>query len=195
MSDISKSDVRLWAKEQRSRAHALSSPQEVAELSARFVHTISALKDGAALAGYCAKGDELYVSPLMAKLSSRGISCALPVVQNGARELLFAKWREGDPLEKGAYGISQPADISPDALCDPDIIMVPLLAFDLRGYRLGMGGGYYDATLKALRGRKQICAVGIAYCAQACLSGLPVEEHDEKLDWVITPNQAYKFGE
>ena len=77
---------------------------------------------------------------------------------------------------------------------EPDVVIVPLLAFDRRGYRLGQGGGYYDATLADLRAKKNIIAVGLAYAQQACLFNLPVEEHDQKLDWVVTPQGAQEFS-
>ena len=70
---------------------------------------------------------------------------------------------------------------------EPDIFIVPMLSFDRRGYRLGQGGGYYDATLSAYRKKKSVQAIGIGYAAQAVLFTLPVELHDQKMDWILTP--------
>src|SRR6185503_17417551 len=101
-------------------------------------------------------------------------------------------WKDGDPLAEGAFGIMQPSTDAPKWV-DPDIVVVPLLAFDRRGYRLGYGSGYYDVTLAALRAKKKIVAVGLGYGQQAVLFNLPSEPHDEKLDWVITPQKAHSF--
>ena len=70
---------------------------------------------------------------------------------------------------------------------------MPMLAFDRPGNRLGHGGGYYDTTLRALREKKKITAVGVAYAQQAVLFSLPVEDHDEKLDWIITEQNTHRF--
>lgn len=130
---------------------------------------------------------------IMEQLQHNGNLCALPVVVKGSRVLKFAVWKEGDPLEEGAYKIPQPVVNEATHWVGPDIVLVPFLAFDRQGYRLGYGGGYYDATLQALRKERDILAVGVGYACQACLFKLPVEEHDEKLDWVITPQGAHYF--
>jgi len=75
----------------------------------------------------------------------------------------------------------------------PEILIVPLLAFDRKGNRLGYGGGYYDATLEHLRKDGNVIAAGFAYSQQAVLFNLPSEAHDQKLDWVITPQKIYDF--
>jgi 5-formyltetrahydrofolate cyclo-ligase len=144
------------------------------------------------VAVYWPKDKEFNPHAIIERLQKQGNELALPVVQKDSRILKFATWRDGDRLEQGAYGVMEPADKS---WVDPDILIVPLLAFDRRGYRLGYGRGYYDTTLKDLRQRKQILAVGVGFGQQACLFNLPAEDHDERLDWVITPKQAYNFME
>ena len=77
-------------------------------------------------------------------------------------------------------------------MVEPDVVLVPLLAFDSGGYRLGYGGGFYDRTLAGLRAKKAITAVGLAYDEQK-VDALPHDSYDERLDWVLTPSGARKF--
>ena len=142
---------------------------------------------------YWAKGREFNPDGILERLLREGYECALPVVRQGSKELGFALWKDGDPLAEGPFGILQPAADAAAKWVDPDIVVVPLLAFDRRGYRLGYGSGYYDVTLAALRAKKKIIAVGLGYGQQAVLFNLPSEPHDEKLDWVITPQKAHSF--
>lgn len=145
------------------------------------------------VATYWPKEKEFDPYPILERLLKQGNTCCLPLVQKESRELKFVPWREGDPLEKGPYGVMQPSVTKDTVFAEPDLLIVPLLAFDRRGYRLGYGGGYYDATLRALRAKKNVVAVGVAYARQACLFNLPVDEHDEKLDFVVTPAGAHDF--
>lgn len=131
--------------------------------------------------------------PLMEAAFDRGFTCALPIIEKGTKVLRFGLWDPMDELEEGPYGIPQPDTIEEGL--EPDIVITPLLAFDRRGYRLGMGGGYYDTTLNVLRQKKKIIAVGVAHAQQACLFNLPNEEHDQKLEWVITPQGTHYFGD
>lgn len=142
------------------------------------------------IAGYVPFGSEFDCLPILDKLKSNNRIAALPKIQKD-RSLIFCEWSDEDQLESNQYGIYEP---SAGQACTPDVILVPLLAFDQKGNRLGYGGGYYDRTLEKLRAQKEIVAVGIAYGEQACLFSLPTEDHDQKLDWVITPQQAFYFG-
>lgn len=149
---------------------------------------------GQIIGAYCAKGREFDPYPIVERLLNEDFACALPVVQEGSLELRFAEMNKDTQLIKGAFGVLHPALNDKTRWLEPDIVIVPLLAFDRRGYRLGQGGGYYDTTLQALRSRKKITAVGVAYSQQACLFNLPIDSHDEKLDWVITPQGVHDFG-
>ncbi len=159
--------------------------------AALFAECIS-VPAGAAVALYWPKGREFDVRPLIDDLLNKKITCALPVMQKDSKELQFARWDESVPLVEGPFGIMQPG--GDPQWVEPAIVVVPLLAFDRHGHRLGHGGGYYDATLAALRARKTIVAVGIGYAEQAVLFKLPADEHDQKLDWVITPQKAQNFS-
>lgn len=147
---------------------------------------------GQVVALYWPRGREFDSSALIERLLKAGIVCALPVMQKDSKELRFARWDETVPLVAGPFEVMQPEVTDKTVWVDPDIVVVPMLAFDRHGYRLGYGGGYYDVTLAALRARKDIQAVGIGYSAQAVLFNLPVEDHDQKMDWIITPHKVQR---
>lgn len=147
---------------------------------------------GQIVALYWPKGKEFDTAPLIEALLERGIDCALPVIQKDSRELRFARWDEDVSLIEGPFGVMQPDVNEKTIWVEPDIIVVPMLAFDRQGHRLGYGGGYYDATLVALRHRKPVQAVAVGYSAQAVLFNLPAEPHDQKMDWIITPNKVQR---
>ncbi|MCB1555994.1 MAG: 5-formyltetrahydrofolate cyclo-ligase [Alphaproteobacteria bacterium] len=146
------------------------------------------------IALYWPKGREFDPYALLERLLRDGFVCSLPVVKKETRVLSFARWDETIPLAEGPFGVMQPAAEEPDSLVEPDILCVPFLAFDRRGQRLGYGGGYYDATIRALRDKKELVAVGLGYAQQAVLFNLPREDHDEMLDWVVTPQGVHRFA-
>ena len=174
----------------RHRAFIDPSSENVDNAVNLFFDKIKPQKDQI-IAGYWPKDREFDAALILERLDQEGFGCALPIVQKGKKELAFAHWSKDIEMEQGAFEILQPKT---DERVEPDIVIVPLLVFDRAGNRLGYGGGYYDATLKALRAKKNIIAVGVAYAVQACLFNLPTDEHDEKLDWVITPQDAHQFG-
>jgi 5-formyltetrahydrofolate cyclo-ligase len=189
MSDT-KDDLRREAR--RHRAMIDPAAENAANIVANFSKAIKPAA-GQIVAGYCAAGHEIDPYPVLEMLLEAGIGCALPVIRPGSRILAFAPWTPETPMVKGPYGIHQPETGPATQWADPDIVIVPLLAFDRRGNRLGQGGGYYDATLRDLRSRKTVIAVGLAYGGQACLFNLPTGPHDESLDWVVTPQDAHYF--
>ncbi len=144
------------------------------------------------VAGYWPLPGELDPRPLMARLAACGLRLALPVVVARDAPLDFRAWAPGDVLEPGPLGTRHPAPTA-EAL-RPDWLLVPLLAFDRTGYRLGFGGGFYDRTLARLRGDGGIppFALGIAFDGQATDS-VPVEGHDRPLDAVATPTTLIRF--
>ena len=133
---------------------------------------------GAVVSGFWPLDGEIDLRPLLHALAGRGHPVALPVTPPRGRPLRFARWRPGDPLVPGRFGTLHP--LGEDLA--PDVLLVPLLAFDARGNRLGYGGCYYDRTLAALPGR---LAVGCAFAAQEVAS-VPVEPTDIRLDAVAT---------
>lgn len=188
MSD--KSTIRDEARKHRAR---INIREDNPEDAVRYFFNNIELKQGDIIAFYWPVGREFDPRPILDECLQRGYICALPVVEENTRILKFVPVAGDVPLVKGVYGIMGPAIDQNTVYVDPDIVLVPMLAFDQRGTRLGQGGGYYDATLRDLRGRKTVTAVGVAYGGQACLFNLPREDHDEKLDWIVTPQGAKRF--
>ncbi len=141
------------------------------------------------VAGYWPIGEEIDIRPLMAWLEDKGVSLALPVLNGQNDPLSFRMYEQAMSLEASAYGTRQPPPTAP--LMSPSFLLVPLLAFDREGNRLGYGGGYYDRTLALLRKENDIVALGVAYAAQECMN-VPVAENDEPLDWIVTEQWVRK---
>lgn len=135
------------------------------------------------VSAYAAMGSELDPAPLVERLAAAGYRTCLPVIQPLGNPLRFRAWQPGEPLVARTWGIREPADDAPEV--EPDVLLVPLLAFDRRGMRLGYGGGYYDRTLERLRTLKPILAVGLAFAGQE-LPQVPCGPHDQPLDWILT---------
>ncbi len=136
---------------------------------------------GAVVAGYWPMGDEVDVRPLLAALAERGHTLALPATQPRGQPLSFRRWRPGDALRPGPLGTSFPAEGDE---VRPVWLLVPLLAFDRAGRRLGYGGGYYDRTLAALPGA---VAIGCAHSVQE-MPEVPAGPEDVRLARVATEN-------
>lgn len=141
------------------------------------------LAAGTVVAGYWPMGDELDPRPLMAALAGLGCALALPVVSAPATPLDFRAYAVGDALEPGPHGTVHPLMASPPRV--PEVLLVPLLAFDRGCFRLGYGGGYYDRTLEKLRKNAQVRAIGLAFAAQE-VPAVPRDGHDQRLDAIAT---------
>lgn len=155
-------------------------------LVARFHNTpaLSALMTpGTVCAGYMPIGSELDCLPLLSKLAAADVPLCLPVVTAPGQPLLFRRWLPDDPLAPGSFGTSEPRAAAPEVT--PQVLLVPMLAFDRQGHRLGYGGGYYDRTLRVLRAAGEIVAIGVAFAGQL-RDKVPVSEGDEPLDWILT---------
>ena len=129
--------------------------------------------------------------PVLRYARSRGCPTCLPVVLGRGRPLAFRRWAPGEPLVDGTFGIAIPP---PEAgTLDPAILIVPMLAFDDEGYRLGYGGGFYDRTLALRRARGPAAlAVGVAFAGQR-IDRVPRSAEDERLDWIVTEEGARRF--
>jgi len=142
------------------------------------------------VSGFWPMAEELDIRPLMIELHNQGCQLALPVVVAKRQPLVFRAWRPGDPLEAGVFGTLHP---SPKReVVEPDALIVPLLACDEEGWRLGYGGGFYDRTLEALRAKKIVTAVGVGFNAQL-LPEVPHGPSDQRLDWLLTDKRACAF--
>jgi 5-formyltetrahydrofolate cyclo-ligase len=135
---------------------------------------------------------ELDLRPLLEALHARGCVCALPVVVSRHAPLVFRTWEPGVALVTSRFGIAEPGAERPEAR--PEHALVPLLAFDDEGYRLGYGGGFYDRTLAALRAdvAGPFVAIGVGLEAQRRPS-LPREPFDQRLDWLVTEQAVIRF--
>ena len=140
-------------------------------------------RDPAIVSGFHPYVTEISVLPLLARLVSLGWDSCLPIVTGPGQPLVFRRWAPGDPLVRGAMDIKVPADDAPEVV--PDVLLVPMLAFDRQGFRLGYGGGFYDRTLALLRKAKPVTAIGVAFAAQE-MDHVPRGVHDEALDAVLT---------
>ena len=189
--------------EKASLRKALSAIRKEASLDVEAAHHLAQLapelmdmfrpEAGAIVAGYWPIRTELDPRPLMQQLAAAGLTTALPATPQPGKPLIFHLWQEGDPVIEGLYGTSEPAPEAPR--CEPDILLVPMLAFDNAGYRLGYGGGFYDRSLAALRAiNPAVRAVGIAFGAQR-IDLVPRGEHDARLDAVLTPEGVAVAGD
>jgi 5-formyltetrahydrofolate cyclo-ligase len=141
----------------------------------------------AIVSGFSPLKSEINPLLLMRKLADAGANLALPVVAGRGKPLIMRAYAFGQELNSGVWGIREPKDDAPEV--DPDILIVPLAAFDRRGNRIGYGAGYYDMTINRLRAIKPVKAVGIAYAAQE-VPDVPVTERDATLDLVLTEREV-----
>jgi len=144
------------------------------------------LSAGTIVAGFSAIRSEIDASALMQAFGARGASLALPVAVERNQPLIFRAWTKETRLVRGMYGIFEPSSDAEDV--EPDIVLVPLAAFDRRGHRIGYGGGYYDRTLSHLRKSKKVVAIGVAFAVQEIDDAMR-DAHDEPLDLVLTENE------
>jgi 5-formyltetrahydrofolate cyclo-ligase len=149
-----------------------------------------ALAAGAIVSGYAPIRNEIDPAPLMKKLAAQGARLALPTVNARGRSLIFRVWSPGDRLTLGALGIPEPSPAAAEIV--PDIMLVPLAAFDRQGHRIGYGAGHYDHTFAHLRKTKAVVGVGLAFAVQE-IEAVPALSHDVALDYVLTETDTFDF--
>ena len=179
---------RAQANKARVAAHAIAC--ETAGLALAQTGLPIERGDSEIVSGFFPFKNEITTLPLLAKLASEGWTTALPVVTGEGEALRFRAWMPGEPTRPGVWDIPIPVDAAAEV--HPDVLLVPMLAFDRRGYRLGYGGGYYDRTLAVLRALKPITAIGIAYSGQE-IAEVPNGSWDEPLDWIVTERGAFRI--
>ena len=150
------------------------------------------IERGAVVSGFSPMKSEINPVPLMRKLADAGARLALPAIAGRGKPLIMRAWNFGEPLAAGQWGIREPVPEAPEIA--PDILIVPLAAFDRTGHRIGYGAGYFDMTINALRAKKPVTAVGIAFAAQE-ISSVPATERDARLDLVLTEREVLDFRE
>ncbi len=190
-----KHDLRRVAKEKRaSLAGQGGAGQEGGSAAQNLADNFykAAFQDTSlTVAGYWPMADEIDVRPLMGQLFEDGCTVALPVVVAKGEPLVFRRWQPGMTLQAGGFESLHPGPEAPEIV--PDILLVPLLAFDDRGFRLGWGGGFYDRTLSRLRAAGDITAVGVAYQGQK-VDSVPHSSNDELLDRVVTDEEIMEIA-
>lgn len=169
------------------RTHAeTNNPAAANEIRDIFLRHFKDLEAGLIISGTAPIKHELDPRPLMLALEQKGHKLCLPITVAPGKPLIFRAYRTGDVLKPGVWGIGMPSEDKP--LVSPQLLLCPLLAFDRAGRRLGYGGGFYDATLKALRQQGKIMAVGLGFSVQE-VEQVPNDADDQKLDLVITEKE------
>jgi 5-formyltetrahydrofolate cyclo-ligase len=194
MSDLDhtkdlKSELRRMAMAQREALPATERIAAAQAIAARGLPVTAAA--GMVVSGYSPLKSEISPMPLLRRCSDAGADLALPVVIGRGKPLVMRAWAFGAPLDSGVWGIRQPTPAAPEVF--PDILIVPLLAFDRRGHRIGYGAGYYDMTLARLRAMKPVTAIGIAFAAQE-IDLVPTTPRDARLDFVLTERETIDLG-
>ena len=149
-----------------------------------------AVKPGVIVSGFMPMQSEISPLPLMRKLADAGAQLALPAIAGRGKPLIMSAYRFGDELARGQWGIREPKGEAAEVA--PDILLVPLACFDRAGHRIGYGAGYYDMTIRALRAKKKVTAIGLAFAVQE-IPLVPATEGDERLDLVLTEREVIDF--
>ncbi|GGH29799.1 5-formyltetrahydrofolate cyclo-ligase [Cribrihabitans marinus] len=178
-----KAAARKAAFARRKAAFAARPPGAAGRLS-----EVLAGYRGVPLAGYMPIRTEIDPLPAMAEAAAHG-PVGVPVIAGAGLALDFSRWEPDGPLRAGPFGAMVPEQ---DRFFEPEILIVPLVAFDARGGRLGYGGGFYDRTLERLRARRPTLAIGFAFDAQEA-DALPLEAMDQPLDMVVTESRVLSF--
>ena len=144
------------------------------------------------VSGFSPMKSEISPLPLMRKLADAGTLLALPAIAGRGKPLIMRAWKFGDAFKTGQWGIREPVPEAPEVA--PDILIVPLAAFDRAGHRIGYGAGYYDLTIAALRAKKNAIAVGVAFATQE-IPRVPATGRDARLDFVLTERETIDFRE
>ncbi|MGR3622912.1 5-formyltetrahydrofolate cyclo-ligase [Pseudophaeobacter sp.] len=143
---------------------------------------------GVPLSGFVPIRTEIDPLPAMAEAAAHG-PVGVPVIQGQAQPLKFSRWQPEGPMREGPFGAYVP---EVDDYFEPEILIVPLVAFDTEGGRLGYGGGFYDRTLELLRAKRPTLAIGFAFDAQEA-EDLPLEGTDQPLDMMVTESRILQF--
>jgi 5-formyltetrahydrofolate cyclo-ligase len=187
--ESAKRDLRREAAERR-RTAVQASPQAGPCVRDRFLAALRPAT-GAGVSAYWPLEDEFDPRPLFIELHRRGHPIGLPVILGKGQPLLFRRWTPDVALVRGSFRVMTPPPEAPEVV--PQVLLVPLLAFDRAGYRLGYGGGFYDRTIAGLRASREVLAVGVALAAQE-VSAVPRDDTDEPLDWVVTEQEAIRIS-
>ena len=173
------------------RRRADLSPDEVASASMAVVGRLTQIpvvRHATTVAGYRAVRGEINVDEFLASVTARGAVVTVPRVEGTA--LTMMRWAADTPSATGAFGIDEPLVGEAVPFGDHDAIVVPLVAFDDRGGRLGQGGGFYDRAIAAAPSRPLL--IGVAHAFQQ-VPAVPLEAWDQRLDAVVTDEAVFEF--
>ena len=183
-----KNAARRLAKQRRIEA---ANPQDEKLATNNLEQLLDGYPADAGISGYLPIGTELSPVAVMRHLCNRGRIICVPVVDKPGHPLRFRRWSPSARLVISSHGVPVPAAGNWEF---PGILIVPLLAFDHAGFRLGYGGGYYDRTLEILRRGGPTTAIGLAYCRQQ-IERVPREAFDQPLDMVVTERGIVSFAD
>jgi 5-formyltetrahydrofolate cyclo-ligase len=187
-TERSKADLRTAALAKRD---ALSDKNRAAAAKAVAKRGLPVeITPGMIVSGYSPIRGEIDPVPLMRKLAAAGAQLALPAIVARGKSLAFRAWSPDDRLMLGPLGILEPSPAAAEVV--PEVMVVPLAAFDRLGHRIGYGAGHYDYTLAHLRKAKSITAIGLAFAAQE-IEAVPALSHDVPLDYVLTETAVFDF--
>ena len=188
--DAAKKALADTIRPARRAAHRALGPVQADVIREIFLEARRAglpMRPGDTVSGFWPIQDEIDIRKLLERLHEDGMAICLPVTGPSRAPLVFRAWRPGDEMAAGPMGLAEP--MPEKKVLEPDMLIVPLLAFDRFGNRLGYGGGYYDATLADLRRRRPVVAVGVGFHAQQ-VETVPVDPGDERLDWIVTEKRV-----
>jgi 5-formyltetrahydrofolate cyclo-ligase len=184
-----KASFRRAATERR-RVAVRDNPNAGAAVRDNFLAAIK-LPAAIPVSAYWPLEDEFDPRPLFVELHRRGHPIGLPAILGKGQPLLFRRWQPATELVRGSFRVMTPPPTAPEVI--PNLLLVPLLAFDRAGYRLGYGGGFYDRTIAKLRNAGEALAVGVTFAALEVPS-VPRDETDQPLDWIVTEREAIRVG-
>jgi 5-formyltetrahydrofolate cyclo-ligase len=186
-----KIQLRRTAFQRRAELAAGEAPASAGRAAAQQILKTIAIPSGARAAAYWPMGHELDPRPLIERLHAAGCAIGLPVIVSKGQPLVFRRWTPETRFVPGGFKTEVPEPGNPEIL--PEILIVPLLAFDRQGYRLGYGGGFYDRTLAKLRALHPVTAIGFAYAGQE-VDAVPRADYDQRLDWLATERSIEQVG-
>ena len=168
-----------------SSEHALFASQKIANKAEEIVKIFKPK----VIAGFYPFKHEVNTLPLLGKLFSLGCKLCIPITPTNNKPLKFKEWHPKQVLQKGRFGILEPPKTS--RTIQPDLLLVPLLAYDKFGNRLGYGGGFYDRYIEKIEKIKKVIKIGLAFSFQK-IKDIPLNQYDKKLDFIITEKEILR---
>jgi 5-formyltetrahydrofolate cyclo-ligase len=188
-TDTAKASLRREATERR-RAAVRDNPDAGAAVRDNFLGAVK-VPAGIPISAYWPLEEEFDPRPLFTALHCRRHPIGLPVILGKGQPLLFRRWEPTTELVRGSFRVMTPPPTAPEIV--PKVLLVPLLAFDRAGFRLGYGGGFYDRTIAKLRAVGEALAVGVTFAALE-VPAVPRDQTDQTLDWIVTEREAIRVG-